>query len=197
MYKIYLSLMFSRNVRYNIVSIYNTLIFSFFINLLPHQNFYGSSLHNCWPFTRHGTYTVRSCYNLVRTAKFFQERSKAGGLNSGWVANEKLWKALWKITAPGKMKIHVWRFVHDCLPSGVQLRKHQVPETGPCIFCGRMESSAHALLTCQFARVVWREVKQRIHLTLDRKSMVTNRQWLFDFLSRASELQTTTLAVSF
>jgi hypothetical protein len=151
----------------------------------------------CWPFTRHGTYSVRSGYNLARKAKFFQERSKAGGLNLDWVATEKLWKALWKITAPGKMKIHVWRFVHDCLPSGVQLRKRQVPETGPCIFCGRMESSAHALLTCQFARVVWREVKQRIHLTLDRKSMVTNRQWLFDFLSRASELQTTTLAVSF
>jgi hypothetical protein len=113
------------------------------------------------------------------------------------VANEKLWKALWKITAPGKMKIHVWRFVHDSLPSGVQLWKCQVPETDPCIFCGRMESSVHALLTCQFARVVWREVKQHIHLTVDRKSLMTNRQWLFDFLSRASELQTTTLAVSF
>jgi hypothetical protein len=32
-----------------------------------------------------------------------------------------LWKKLWKSKAPGKMKITVWRFAHDCLPSGHQL----------------------------------------------------------------------------
>jgi hypothetical protein len=46
-------------------------------------------------------------------------------------------------------------------------------------------------------RVVLREVKQCIHLKLDRKSLVTNRKWLFDFLSRASELETTNLAFRF
>jgi hypothetical protein len=60
-----------------------------------------------WPFTRHGTYSVRSGYNLACTTNFFHERSKAGGLSSDWVASENLWKALWKVTAPGKMKIHL------------------------------------------------------------------------------------------
>jgi hypothetical protein len=27
----------------------------------------------CWPFTRHVTYSVRSGYNLARTAKFFKK----------------------------------------------------------------------------------------------------------------------------
>jgi hypothetical protein len=113
------------------------------------------------------------------------------------MASDKQWKAIWNIRAPGKMKIHLWRFAHDCLPSSIHLRKRQVPETGPCVFCGRTEGIDHALLTCQFARIVWREVKQHVHLQLNRKYFATTRQWLFDFLDRANELQATTLAVCF
>jgi hypothetical protein len=29
---------------------------------------------------------------------------------SNWIANEKDWKAIWKIKAPGKMNIYLWRF---------------------------------------------------------------------------------------
>jgi hypothetical protein len=94
------------------------------------------------------------------------------------------------------MKIHMWRFAQDCLPSGIQLRKRQVPDTGPCVFCNRTEGLDHALLTCQFARVVWRKVKQRVPLRLERKTFTTYRQWLFDFLDRFDELQATTLAVT-
>jgi hypothetical protein len=36
----------SRNMRYDIVSTYDTLIFSFFINWLPHQHFCGPSLYD-------------------------------------------------------------------------------------------------------------------------------------------------------
>jgi hypothetical protein len=30
----------------------------------------------------------------------------------------KDWKAIWRINAPGKMKMNLWRFAHDYLPSG-------------------------------------------------------------------------------
>ena len=43
----------------------------------------------CWPFTRHGTYTVRSGYNLARSDKFLRTRSNTGGLSSDWLSNEK------------------------------------------------------------------------------------------------------------
>jgi hypothetical protein len=112
-------------------------------------------------------------------------------------ATEKHWKSVWSIKAPGKMIIHLWRFAHDCLPSGFQLMKRRVPDTGPCVFCDRTEDIVHAMLTCQFARVVWREVKQSVHLRLNRKNFSSHRQWLFDFLESASELQATTLAVAF
>jgi hypothetical protein len=95
------------------------------------------------------------------------------------------------------MNIHLWRFAHDCLPSGIQLNKRHVPEASNYIFCDRPESIEHALLFCQFARTVWRDVKQIIPLQLKRKEFTTTKHWLFEFLSRANELQATTLSVAF
>jgi hypothetical protein len=101
----------------------------------------------CWPHTRHGIFSVRSAYNLARTRKFSASLSRTGrGMSSAWVADEKAWKMVWKIQAPGKMNIHLWRFAHDCLPSGHQLCKRQIPADGACIFCGRPESISHAML---------------------------------------------------
>jgi hypothetical protein len=31
---------------------------------------------------------------------------------------DKQWRSIWKMKAPGKMIIHLWRFVQNCLPSG-------------------------------------------------------------------------------
>jgi hypothetical protein len=133
----------------------------------------------CWPFTRHGAYIVRSGYNLARHAKFFHTRSKARGLSSGWLASDKQWKAIWKIRAPGKMKIHLWRFSHDCLPSGVQLRKRQVPEAGTCVFCGRTEGIDHALLACQFAQL--RHLGNGCSVSLIKPTSYKLQLWQFAF----------------
>jgi hypothetical protein len=43
--------------------------------------------------------------------------------------------------------------------------------------------------------MVWREVKKTVSLQLKRKHFISHRQWLFDFLAKAMELQAITLAV--
>lgn len=79
-----------------------------------------------WPFTRLGEYTVRSAYNLARSAHFLESHSKSGqGLSSNISSQEKEWRLLWSIKAPGKMKVVLWRFAQDCLPSGEQLKRRQ------------------------------------------------------------------------
>jgi hypothetical protein len=151
-----------------------------------------------WPHTRHGTFTVRSAYFMARSAKFIHSRSKTDvGISSNWMDSEKQWKSIWKTKAPGKMPIHLWRFAHDCLPSGFQLCKRRVPASGLCVFCDRLEGIEHSLLTCQFARMVWTEVKFHVPIKLDRKAFSMHKQWLFDFLSRSSDIQATVLAVGF
>ena len=72
-----------------------------------------------WPFTKFGDYTVRSGYNLLRSARFTVHQSRNGrGESSNRTGEEKFWKSLWSITTPSKMKVVLWRLAHDCLPSG-------------------------------------------------------------------------------
>jgi hypothetical protein len=102
-----------------------------------------------WPFSRFGTYTVRSAYHLAREDHFACDRSRAGqGSSSAVGVNSKLWKKLWQCKVPGKMKITTWRFAHDCLPCGHQLQKRHIPASPLCIFCGQHETVEHALLFC-------------------------------------------------
>jgi hypothetical protein len=152
----------------------------------------------CWPHSNQGVYTVRSAYNLARSENLFLSRSCRGrGITSTYGNEEKSWKAIWKINAPNKMKIHLWRFVHDCLPSGVQLRHRHVPASDACIFCGREESITHAILLCPHAQEVWRLIKKSFSIRLNRREFSTPKEWLFKFLSISTDLEATVLAVTF
>jgi hypothetical protein len=123
-----------------------------------------------WPYTKFGVYTVCSAYNLARTVKFFVERSKHGGDSSSTSGSDGLlWKKLWSIKAPGKMKINLWRFAHDCLPTGVQLCRRHIHASRSCVYCNKDESVDHVFLSCQFAKEVWRVIKPSYDIHLRRK----------------------------
>jgi hypothetical protein len=56
-----------------------------------------------WPLTKNGMYSMMSAYNLVHSKNFFISQSKlGGGMSSAAVDEERQWKRLWKIQAPGK-----------------------------------------------------------------------------------------------
>jgi hypothetical protein len=122
--------------------------------------------------------------------------AEEGGSSSSAANDEKQWNMIWKIIAPGKMKIHLWRFAHDCLPTGALMRRN-IPTHPDCIFCGREEDVGQAFLQCPFAREVWRLVKATFGLSLFRCDFMSPKLWLFSFLSRATTLEATVLAVGF
>jgi hypothetical protein len=125
------------------------------------------------------------------------EVSGVEALPSTAVEEGKQWKLIWKINAPGKMKINLWRFVHDCLLPGIQLCRRNIPDSDVCIFCGKEEDVEHSFLLCPFAREVWRMVKAVHNIQLDRHDFLSPKLWLFKFLMRASNIEATVLAVGF
>jgi hypothetical protein len=60
-------------------------------------------------------------------------------------AEEKMWKKLWNIKAPGKMKITLWRLAQECILSGFQLRQRNIPADDSCNI--GMQSS-HEFIAC-------------------------------------------------
>jgi hypothetical protein len=151
-----------------------------------------------WPHSRFGQYTVRSAYRLARSDHFATVRSQSGqGLSSASLDDDtKRWKTLWSSRAPGKMKITLWRFAHDCLPCGHQLQKRHVPASPTCVFCNQYETVEHALLFCQFAREVWQQVKTVFTVHLRRSCFTSPRTWTLDFLGRCSKVEATVVIVA-
>ena len=90
----------------------------------------------------------------------------------------------------------LWRIVHDCLPTGHQLNHRHIPADDRCVFCERMEHVEHLFLMCPFASAVWASVKECFYFKLAKKSLTHMKQWVFDFLGRASPVQATLLAVT-
>jgi hypothetical protein len=95
------------------------------------------------------------------------------GLPMDSIVKENLWKKLWSIKAPGKTKIVLWILEHDCLPSGSQLRRCNIPTSNACLFCNRQESVIHTIVFCPYATEVWRAVKAVYHVHLVRKHFST------------------------
>jgi hypothetical protein len=55
----------------------------------------------------------------------------------------------------------------------------------------------HSLLVCSFAQDVWRSIKEIFSIKLNKDEFRSAKEWLFDFLSKATDLEATLLAVVF
>jgi hypothetical protein len=62
-----------------------------------------------------------------------------------------MWKKLWNIKAPVKMKVTLWRMAHDCLPMGHQLHRQDIPAYVSYVICNREERVEHSMLFCPYA----------------------------------------------
>jgi hypothetical protein len=150
-----------------------------------------------WTHDKHGCYTVKSTYNMAKTDEFFSNQSNVGrGSGSDREAEAKIWKAVWAIQAPSKMKIVRWCMIHNCLPTSHQLSHRRIPADDRCFFYNKLERVEHLFLLCPFVRAFWSEVKEHFRLKLCRKELVNMKQWIFEFLKRESDTSATVLAVT-
>jgi hypothetical protein len=81
-----------------------------------------------WNHTKHGRFTVRSAYYLQWKHKF---GPRAGQLSMpGSSVNNPVWKSLWKLKIPGKVKIFIWRAMHGIIPVKSILANRHVGTSG-------------------------------------------------------------------
>lgn len=95
-----------------------------------------------WPFNLDGIYTVKSGY------KFLHEEYL--GKQPGPSENEALkplWKKIWGLNVPNKVKHLAWRACKDSLPTKINLVRHKIITTATCDRCKmHQEDAVHALL---------------------------------------------------
>jgi hypothetical protein len=104
-----------------------------------------------WGFTSNGKYSVRSGYHL----QWWHEFGPSAGQLSlpGSSINNPVWKELWKLHIPSKVKKIVWRALHGILPLKCILANRHIGDSGECPVCHQgPEDVSHLLFKCPTAR---------------------------------------------
>lgn len=95
-----------------------------------------------WLADSRGCYSVRSCYNVLHS------------LTPGPFTD--VWRKLWNLNVPNKVKNFVWRAATNVLPTAVNLISKRVNIPPTCAVClASDETILHSLVECNVAKACW------------------------------------------
>ena len=128
-----------------------------------------------WSLEKRGYFTVRSCYRKL--VELNMQSDQASGSNS---QNDKIWKALWAMLVPPKVRTFWWRVIKSFIPCCQVLNHRHMEEIAFCRFCGaEQESVFHAFFECTWACLFWKELKQVTLIKIPRLHPMT---WATDLI---------------
>jgi hypothetical protein len=92
----------------------------------------------------------------------------------GRSASNPIWKNVWKLQIPSKVKIFIRRALHGILPLKGILANRHIGNVGSCPICGLgAEDVIHLLFTCTKAHETWvelgisKEIEDALHSDKD------------------------------
>jgi hypothetical protein len=110
-----------------------------------------------WHYTKTGVFSVRSCYHLEWEHQHGNKLRRTSGY--GTSSNLPVWKTVWSLNVPAKIKIHLWRSFLEAIPcNGVLANRHMIPSS-QCTLCQTdCESIRHAFFLCSRVTEIWHKL---------------------------------------
>jgi ribonuclease HI len=91
----------------------------------------------------------------------------------GSSATNPVWKIIWKLKVPSKVKKFIWRALHGILPLKSILINRHIGDSGECPICHLdAEDILHLLFKCEPAKAIWESMGLSSFIT---DAMVTDR----------------------
>lgn len=111
-----------------------------------------------WSGSKNGCFSVRSAYHM-EMERLAGSGGSGGASTSGQDTRGQWWRALWKLNCPNKVKVFIWRFCKNALPTRPALRNRKLNVPPDCPLCGEVEeSSLHVIWKCKSARQSWKDL---------------------------------------
>jgi hypothetical protein len=124
-----------------------------------------------WPHSKHGLYTVKSGYNLLKQWKEVEGPGSANGNN-----DTELWKKLWTLHTIPRHKVFLWRVIQGAIPVKSKLNSRGVQCNIICPRCLEKEETIdYAFMKCHFASRVWFGSKLGVNFN---NSQISFTEWL-------------------
>ena len=112
-----------------------------------------------WPFNPDGEYSVKSEYKFLQDAQLMQQQGP-----SNFEPMKPLWKKIWNLAVPKKVKHLVWKACKNSIPTKANLVKLKVLEDDLCeAYKQHKEDTVHALYRCPLLEPLWRRTPMWNH----------------------------------
>ena len=104
-----------------------------------------------WHYDSKGVFSVRSAYKVQRVHDRRVSRQGAPSSSGGRAQDDVMWKGLWEIKCPGKIKHFLWRMAHNTTAVRVELRRRGMEVDTKCVLCNRLnEDGSHLFFKCKY-----------------------------------------------
>lgn len=109
-----------------------------------------------WHFDKHGIFSVKSAYKVNRQ-DMLTSQHKSGGQGGSTNDGKGVWKDIWKLKCPNKIKHFLWRLTHNGQPLRCNLSRRGMLIDTRCPVCGQMsEDGGHLFFKCKLPKQIWR-----------------------------------------
>jgi hypothetical protein len=140
-----------------------------------------------WHYEKSGVLSARSVYRLLvdmkkRKEDWLDERS--AGSNTARYG--KLWKKLWKVQIPPKLRMFLWRLALYSMPTRDVCCHRHMADTPACSISSEVDSWRHSLLNYTVAKCVWALANDEVIEHMSRTEDPSAKQWLFSMLESLS-----------
>ena len=110
-----------------------------------------------WPYVQTGQYTTKSSYYFLKT----EAKMATSQTSTHAELMKPLWKRIWSLSIPCKIRNFLWRACKDAIPTLKNLKRRCVMEDSSCsLFAQHDEDALHALWSCPALAQVWNEDPQ-------------------------------------
>ncbi|KAF7840058.1 cellulose synthase A catalytic subunit 6 [UDP-forming]-like isoform X1 [Senna tora] len=104
-----------------------------------------------WHFNSNGEYSVKSGYWVA-----FDSSSSDSVASSSLCLDSNLWKWIWDLKVPPKVRNCMWRMCTNALPSLRNLFRRKMAPSPVCQICGLEEETIeHIFLLCPWTQPIW------------------------------------------
>jgi ribonuclease HI len=139
-----------------------------------------------WHYNKIGLFTVRSAYYRQWDYRFGR---KERNQNIAQSASNPVWKKLWNLEVPSKIKIFGWRVLHGIIPCRGVLANRHIGNQGGCPICSlQCEDIKHMLFKCTRAEDIWRKLGIREKLYEDIEADRSGSVVIQDIIMRGGRL---------
>ncbi|XP_071938995.1 uncharacterized protein [Coffea arabica] len=111
-----------------------------------------------WKHSQNGQYSVQSGYKTwmkEKEAERSRKREEAGTSYEG--TNPRIWNTLWQQNVSQKMKVFVWKCLHNGIPVRETIYTRTRQGNPICTGCGEKEETIeHMLFQCNKVLVIWK-----------------------------------------